>query len=302
MAQGRFLSKKVSVDKRLHDLSSDTSRLAFSWAITHLDRDGRIQGEPSVLKSIIFPRREDITIDDMEYFIREWYYSGLIVWYEAKGDKWIFFPGFKGEQIGMRYEREPKSYIPDPKNGKLFPKIKPEDFRKIAGNHPSEVKLSQVKLSYITRGGKEPAESETEPDIFPKVEKSESEPSTPPQSSGVECVEKKHEKIEKEPDPLYTRVKDWFYKHNPGIFVSKNDWKRETPYIKLLIEEARARSPTESGQLNFLSAILGVFRRICVGEDKHFLTGKLQLAPRHLMAEKTWPLIIGEYERQKGSS
>jgi hypothetical protein len=43
---------------------------------------------------MLFPRREDITIAQMEGYIREWFEEKLIIWYEAKGDMWIFFTAF----------------------------------------------------------------------------------------------------------------------------------------------------------------------------------------------------------------
>ncbi len=114
MAHGRILSKDICDDKRVNDLSSDICRLAFSWAITHLDRDGRMAGDPAVVKSKVFPRREDISTEQMAAFITEWRDKGLVVWYEAEGDRWLFFPRFRKHQPGLRYEQEAPSRIPSP--------------------------------------------------------------------------------------------------------------------------------------------------------------------------------------------
>lgn len=112
MANGRIINKKISLSKAVNDLSSDTCRLAFTWTIPHLDRDGRIHGDPVVLQSIVFPRRIDITSDVMESFIQEWAEAGLVQWYKAEGDLWLCFPGFHRNQPNMRYDKEAESVCP----------------------------------------------------------------------------------------------------------------------------------------------------------------------------------------------
>lgn len=133
MAEGRMLNKRVCEDKAVNALSSDTSRLAFTWAIPHLDRDGRCSGDPVVLKSKVFPRREDITSSQMEGFIREWNEHDLAIWYEAKGELWLYFPGFKKNQRNLRYEREAPSAIPPAKDSQRVHKsstgVAPEQVR-----------------------------------------------------------------------------------------------------------------------------------------------------------------------------
>jgi len=117
MASGRMLNKHICIDKVVHALSNDTCRLAFTWAIAHLDRDGRMPGDPAVVKGLVFPRREDITNSHVEGFIKEWAEKQLVVWYEARGDKWLFFPKFRKNQAKLRYEQEAESRIPPPEEG-----------------------------------------------------------------------------------------------------------------------------------------------------------------------------------------
>jgi len=127
MATGRMLQKKIVLNKAVHELSSDTCRLAFTWTIPNLDKNGCIHGDPATLKSIIFPRRDDISATKMEGFIKEWVHVGLVIWYEADGDKWLNFPGFPENQPGLRSDREPDSGIP-----------LPEDCRMLAGKDPAD--------------------------------------------------------------------------------------------------------------------------------------------------------------------
>ena len=111
------MNRKIGLNKVLHNFSSNTSRLVFTWMIPHCDRDGRVHGDPSRLEKIIFPRRDDITTKQMEQFIIEWAKAKLIYWYEYNGDKWIQFPKFRENQPNLRYEREAASSIPPSEKG-----------------------------------------------------------------------------------------------------------------------------------------------------------------------------------------
>lgn len=114
MARGRIISNAITGDKKVNDLSDDTSRLAFTWLITFADVDGRTNGDPALLRSMLFPRRRDITIEQIEGYIREWHNAGLIIWYEANGDWYIAFPNFAKHQPWLRKDREAESIIPPP--------------------------------------------------------------------------------------------------------------------------------------------------------------------------------------------
>src|SRR3990167_2527107 len=114
MARGRIISNEIARDKKINDLSDDTSRLAFTWLLTFADVEGRTHGDPALIRSMVFPRRTDITIERIESYIQEWHDSGLVVWYEADGDQWICFPQFNKHQPNLRKDREAPSAIPAP--------------------------------------------------------------------------------------------------------------------------------------------------------------------------------------------
>lgn len=155
MATGRMLNKKIGLSKQVNDLTDDTSRLAFTWAIAHLDRDGRIHGEPDVLKALVFPRRQDVTPEQMEQYVREWGEGGLIVWYEADGERWIQYPKFGENQLGLRYDREPASIIPPPQGARILAGSLPEDCRKdaadLAASSAEDSRQTSAALSKVGR-------------------------------------------------------------------------------------------------------------------------------------------------------
>jgi len=114
MPNSRLIHQKIVDSKQVHDLSNDTSRLAFTWLLTFTDREGRAHGDPIWLRNKLFPRRENITTEQMRGYVSEWHEAELVIWYRAKGDLWIYFPSFFEHQKGFDKRNEPISTIPDP--------------------------------------------------------------------------------------------------------------------------------------------------------------------------------------------
>jgi hypothetical protein len=146
MARGRFISKEITIDKKVNSLSSPWSMLAFTWLLTHADGYGRTHGDPAVVRAMIFPRQESVTIEDVESYITEWWSVGLVNRYQVGDEYYIEFPNFGKHQIGLRPEKEGKSFIP-PNPGKVnpvpeIPRNSPEFSGKVPevpGKNPVEV-------------------------------------------------------------------------------------------------------------------------------------------------------------------
>ena len=139
MARGRFISRDIVIDKKVNSLSSPWSMLAFTWLITHADIKGRTHGDPAVIRSTVFPRHPEITVDEVEGYIKEWVTCGLVNRYEVEDDLYIEFPNFLKHQTGLRPDREPTSTIPaNPKTEEDFP----EDIRQTSGNVPEDIRMS----------------------------------------------------------------------------------------------------------------------------------------------------------------
>ena len=163
MARGRFITNEITRDKRINNLSDDTSRLAFTWLVTFADCEGRTYGDPAILRSMLFPRRQDITIEKMSEYVSEWSNSGLVVWYKANEDLYIWFPAFEKNQSGLRKSREAQSIIPQPSG--VCPSQDADELQSNSGVTPDEipVKLIKGKLIKDNMGAKEPAPKETSP-------------------------------------------------------------------------------------------------------------------------------------------
>lgn len=112
MARGRMISSTVSTDKRLNSLSIE-AHLVFMMTIPHLDRDGLLLADAPILAGKVCPRRDELR-HKMESIIAEWIALNLVISYECEDGTVLFFTGFANNQVGMRYEREPRSELPPP--------------------------------------------------------------------------------------------------------------------------------------------------------------------------------------------
>lgn len=117
MAEGRFLSRSISTNEQLAGVSLEAA-LLFSWCIPHLDVDGRLAGNPMFLKSNVVPLRDEITLKKIPRLLTELARAvdrtgqPLLIWYEAGRQQVLQFPGFAGQQKGLRKDREAPSKLP----------------------------------------------------------------------------------------------------------------------------------------------------------------------------------------------
>jgi hypothetical protein len=149
MPAGRFISKSIAVNKQLRRVSLEADFL-FTRCIPHLDRDGRLEGEPEIVKAIVCPLRPEMTAAVIERALQELNDAELVVWYEVQGEKCLLFPGFPVHQSGMKYDREAPSRIPSPprkpkKSGDGPAKVRTNSGPCACEVLPREVMLSEVK-------------------------------------------------------------------------------------------------------------------------------------------------------------
>lgn len=111
MADGRFVSKSIAQSEQLGRVSLEADYL-FGRCIPHLDREGRMTGNPELVRSMVCPLRAELTLERVEAAIVELAREDLVVWYEARGRQCLFFPGFERHQRGIRKDREAASRFP----------------------------------------------------------------------------------------------------------------------------------------------------------------------------------------------
>lgn len=85
------------VDEKLGRVPRE-ARFTFMGCISQSDDEGRLQGHPALLKSLIFPYDTDITHDDMKDWLHQLASEKLITMYEVDGQSYIQLPNFAKHQ------------------------------------------------------------------------------------------------------------------------------------------------------------------------------------------------------------
>ena len=112
MADGRILSKRISRSSKVAALSSDTSRMFYSWLIPYLDVEGRLEADTKLLKADIAPLLDHITAETIQNILNELNSIGLIQLYEIDNIQYLQLVKFDELQKNLRKDRETPSKIP----------------------------------------------------------------------------------------------------------------------------------------------------------------------------------------------
>lgn len=112
MPRGRFISKSITRSRRVNSLSTDLTRLTFTWLLPFQDCEGRIDADPVFVKQALYKNRKDISIPKVARMLQELHDAELIVLYEVDGSQYAWFPGFAEHQSGIRKDREAPSELP----------------------------------------------------------------------------------------------------------------------------------------------------------------------------------------------
>ena len=142
MAKGRMLNKTITTSRKFNlAVQSDFTRLVYCLLLPQADRDGRLQGEEILIKSMLFPWREDLKALAIKESLTELHNSGLILWYLINDEKYIQITKFREGQENLRYDREPESIIPEC-SGNYVIKDSADDCRSNAGVMPEDFQQS----------------------------------------------------------------------------------------------------------------------------------------------------------------
>lgn len=122
MAQGRFLNKSIAHSSDLADLSQEAREL-FLMAVPHLDREGRMEGDPRRFRAIVCPLLPHHDDASVALAVVELVRARMVVAYtDDAGKTALFFPSFEGSQPGTAWKKKerPSRFGTPPENsGKL---------------------------------------------------------------------------------------------------------------------------------------------------------------------------------------
>ena len=156
-----MLSKSIADNEQLGSVSLEADYL-FARCIPHLDREGRMSGNPALVKSKACPLRPEIDSGSIPDLLRQLSGAGLVRWYETDGKQVLEFPGFKNHQKGFKFDREAESRFPaaDSPGAIDLSGASPDLLRTYSGPTPDQVPLSrsevevEVKEKGRTRAGR----------------------------------------------------------------------------------------------------------------------------------------------------
>lgn len=112
-----MIDESICIDKRLNSVSEGAENL-FYRLLSKTDDAGRIFADASLIKGQLYPRR-DIPVKGIEERLKELNEAkdekgrGLIVLYEAKGERYCYFPNFNKHQT-LRSDIRAKITYPQP--------------------------------------------------------------------------------------------------------------------------------------------------------------------------------------------
>ncbi|MDC7125760.1 MAG: hypothetical protein PQJ46_09340 [Spirochaetales bacterium] len=147
-----MINKTITRSRKFQHLEDDFYRLLYCMILPFLDRDGKTEADPLLIKADCFPLRSDIDESKIQAGLVKLDTEGLIKLYMVDGEQYLKCLNFEKNQDGLRYDREPESRIPEPviQDDETIPsddiKPSPDDSRSSAGRPPAECRNDSGKL------------------------------------------------------------------------------------------------------------------------------------------------------------
>lgn len=140
----RMINTSIWRSKQVSNLSIE-ARLLFVGLITFGDDDGRLNGDPALLRSMVFSRDEKVTVTDVAKWLEEIVTLGLVLKYAANGDDYLVHPHW-GTYQTLRADRKKESNVPPPPDGLVAAIVQPTDNQPSAQDKTREGKLRKEKV------------------------------------------------------------------------------------------------------------------------------------------------------------
>lgn len=105
----RFLKETIRSSKSVNSLSDFDFRV-WAYLITYVDDFGRGSADPELLRGFVFPRRKEVTEEQIGKSLDSLARKGMIKLYEADGDSYFYFPKWNKHQ----QPKSAKTQFPEP--------------------------------------------------------------------------------------------------------------------------------------------------------------------------------------------
>ena len=114
MASWRKLWVKITESDDVDEMPNDSYRLTWSYLMLALDSEGRSQDSATLIRSKLYPKRADVTNEQVQAQLDWFAEHGLIVRYEVKGKRYFYQTHFIEHQGSNKLRREAESVLPAP--------------------------------------------------------------------------------------------------------------------------------------------------------------------------------------------
>lgn len=103
-AESRLIYSSISTSERVSSLGVKGA-LLYTWLITHCDAQGRIPGKPTIIKQLVVPFIDEVTVEDITEALELMEGEKLIILYEdKKGRSLIQVTDWWDWQTGLKYK------------------------------------------------------------------------------------------------------------------------------------------------------------------------------------------------------
>lgn len=134
MARGRMINITIAEDETFNAMSID-AQFVFMRTLPHLDRDGLITGNTTLLHSKVTPLLPEYG-PKMADIIQEWIANEFVMKYQDGKKDVLFFLNFRKNQYGMRYDKEgPSTFAPPPSYKRIAAGLVPSDSTPESGSN-----------------------------------------------------------------------------------------------------------------------------------------------------------------------
>lgn len=142
-----MLNTEIWQSKQVASLSRD-ARLLYIGLITLGDDDGRLKGDAVLLRSQVFPRDPDITVAEVEAWLKEIVDSGLVTIYLVDDEYYLAHPNWTKYQT-LRADRKRDSKVPPPPDSILTTNAQPDVRQTSAQDKVSKDKKRKEKVDSL---------------------------------------------------------------------------------------------------------------------------------------------------------
>jgi hypothetical protein len=119
MADRRLIAQSITRSGQVRQIVTRCGFAAstfFTWALTYIDDDSRLDGSADQLRGLIFGRYPEVSEEDVTEILALMNDIDLAVWYEvidSPGERYLYFPRFTTHQT-LREDRYGPSRLPAP--------------------------------------------------------------------------------------------------------------------------------------------------------------------------------------------